>query len=92
MPGRLYMNNQRSQRVVGGERFASGDILKIERQAVRHPKARLNRSSIPFCGEERPGGTSQVNLDELRVRSAPTDGGLAYDGVARDRDGIRIGG
>ena len=69
-----------------------GHILQVETQAIRYPIARLDRAAISVLGEQRPIGTTDVNLNELRIWRAPTDGGLPVGGAARHWNWIRIAG
>ena len=88
----LQMNDQSGQRIVRGQWFPIGDILQIEGRAVGHPDASLYRPATAHPGQEIAVRAADVNLDDLRIRRVPIDGGRSQDGVARDRNGVRIGG
>src|ERR1700722_5111148 len=85
------MDDQSGQRIVQGEWFPTGDILQIEGQAVRYPKARLYRSTISPSGEKWSVRAADVNLGDLCIRCNPIDGGRSKGGLARHRNGVRIG-
>src|SRR6266852_1945471 len=86
------MNDKRCECVVRSQRVSAGYILQVEGQAVRYPNAGLERPAITLVGEHRSIRTADMNLDGLCAGSVPTDGGLAYDRVACDPNGIRAGG
>lgn len=88
----LQMDDQCGQRIVQGQRFPTGDVLQIEGHAVRYPGARLCRSAISPCSEEWSVRAADVNLGDLRIRCNPINGGRSKGGLARHRNGVRIGG
>src|SRR5262249_51871042 len=86
------MHDDRRQRVIGGERLSCGDILQIEGHAVGHPGAGLRRSAIPCARKEVAVWAIDVNLDDLHVRSIPTECSSSRDRIPIDRYWIGAGG
>lgn len=70
------MNNERRESVVRGQRVPTRHVLKIKRKSVCNPRARLDRPAIELLGQQCSIRTTDVNLDDLRIRRVPTDGGL----------------
>ena len=86
------MNDERRESVVRSQRVPTRHVLKIKRKPIRYPNTRLHRAATALLGPDGSVRATDMDFDHPSIRRVPTYGCLPYDPVARDRNGIRIGG